>query len=123
MTNELQPEIVPAVRDRNSSGTSFAVRILRNRCARSGWNLRSRKSLRKMPAAQWYVAIVAADFDLRSFAFGGAIGLDTYDHDGLASAMTDGLDLDQVVSPAQELGAAREELPAEVRPQSVTQHR
>src|SRR5688572_4786063 len=89
----------------------------------SGRNLCPGKSLRKMPAAQWHVALVAADFDLRALTLGGAIGLDTHDHDGLAPAMADGLDLHQVVGPGQQLGAAREQLAAKVGAQSVTQYR
>src|SRR6187549_85287 len=88
----------------------------------SGRNLCAGKSLRKMPAAQRYVALVAADFYLRTFAFGGAIGLDTHHHDCLATAMADGLDLDDIVGPRQQLCAAREQFAAKVGPQSVTQH-
>src|SRR5881394_2743175 len=73
------------------------VRILRSDDVESVGNLCARKSLRKMSAAQRHVALVAADLDLRAFAFGRAIGLDTHHHDGLAAAMADGLDLDQVV--------------------------
>src|SRR3954453_24020734 len=76
-----------------------------------------------MPATQRYVTFVAADFDLRTLAFGGAIGLDTYHHDGLAAAVTDGLDVDEIVGPAEKLRAARKQLAAEVLGQAVTQHR
>src|SRR6187551_2490739 len=85
----------------------------------SGRNLCAGKSLRKMPAAQWYVSLVAANFYLRTFAFGGAIGLDTHHHDCLASAVADGLDLDHIVGPRQQLSAAGEQLAAKVGAQSV----
>jgi hypothetical protein len=80
----------------------------------SGRNLCPGKSLRKMSATQWHVALVAADFDLRAFAFGGAVGLDTHHHDGLAPAVADRLELHEVVGLGQQLGAARKQLAAKV---------
>src|SRR5262245_29363403 len=76
-------------------------------------NLCPGKSLRKMLAAQRHVALVAADLDLRSLAFGGAIGLDTHGHDGLPPAVADGLDLHEVVRPCEQLRAAGKQLAAE----------
>src|SRR5690242_4971277 len=96
-----------------------AVRILRSESARSTRNLCAGKSLRKMPAAQRHVSLVAADLDLRAFALGGAVRLDTHHHGGLAPAMADGLDLHQVVGPSQQLRAAGEQFAAEVGAQAV----
>src|SRR6186713_1004817 len=89
----------------------------------SARNLCSGNGLRKMPAAQRYVPLVAADLDLLALAFDRTVCLDTHHHDGFAPAVTDGLDFDQVVGPAQQLRAAGKKIAAEVGAQSITKHR
>src|ERR1044072_814994 len=76
-----------------------------------------------MSAAQRYVALIPADFDLRALALRGPVALDTYHHRGLASAVADRLDLDEVVRPPEELRAARKELATEIGAQSIAEHR
>src|SRR5690349_8085664 len=111
MTNELQPEMTELLHPRCSArgcpqwgqsirpcsdaahdGALIKIRSVADRASVffSGGNHCAGKSLRKMLPAQWHVALIAADFDLRSLAFRGAVGLDTHHHDGLAAAMTNG---------------------------------
>src|SRR5690606_35648915 len=63
----------------------------------------------ELGAADREVALVAADFDLRPLVGRTPVFVHAHGHRGLAAAVADGLDLDQLVGPGQQVLAARSE--------------
>jgi len=69
------------------------------------------------------VALVATDLDLRPVLHGEPLRVHTHRHRRLLAAVADGLDLGQFVGPREQVLAALEQLPLEIRAQPVAQHR
>ncbi len=67
-----------------------------------------------MKSAHRNIALVAADFDLSAFSDCLALGIGAQVHGGLATAVANGFELDQVVGPAEQGGATGEEVAQEV---------
>lgn len=76
----------------------------------------------EMASAHRDVTIIATNFDLGSFLYGAAVRTDPEIHRGLASAMADGLKLDQIISQGQQGCTAGKKLSLEIRPQTITEH-
>jgi hypothetical protein len=76
-----------------------------------------------MAPAEGNVALVPADLDLDAFSFRTAAGTDADDHGGLAPAVTDRLELGELVGEREQTRAPFEQLAAEIGPQPVAQNR
>ena len=68
------------------------------------------------------VALVAADFDLGAFSDCVAFGIGAQVHGGFTGTVANRFELDQVVGPAEQGGAAGKEVALEVGSQAVTEH-
>lgn len=79
-------------------------------------------ALFEMTAAHGHVAVVSADFDLGAFPQRLPLEIGAQDHGGFAAAMTDGFDLDQIICPAEEGGAAFEQVTLKIGAQAVAEH-
>ena len=66
---------------------------------------------------------IAPDGSLRGDNTDYAAAIDAHVHDRLARRVADGLDLDEVVGPREQVLRALEQLAAEVGAQAVAQHR
>ncbi len=75
-----------------------------------------------MLSAHRDVAFVTADFDLFALFNGAAIGVGAEVHSGFTAAVADGFKFDEIVCPAKQCGAAREEVALEIGAQAVAEH-
>jgi len=76
-----------------------------------------------MTATDRDIAVVAADLHLLAIADSDSIWIDAQDKRGLAAAVADGFDFHHGIGPRQEISTPLEELPLEVGPQAIGQHR
>src|SRR5690606_17679134 len=107
-------------RSRACTPTAWAARSAARRSPGLGPVLAAGDAF-ELGAADRDVALVAADFDLRPLVDRTPVFVHAHGHRGLAAAVADGLDLDQLVGPGQQVLAALEQFAAEVRAQAVAQ--
>lgn len=77
----------------------------------------------ELGAADRDVALVAADFDLRTLGEGAALLVHPHDHRRFAAGVADGLDLDELIRPGEQILAALEELAAKIGAKPIGEHR